>query len=109
MLWANGRPVTVPRVDIALSDGRRILVEGATALSGGCAAGHVSVAMIPVPSNTRMCGAGCWRHGHAAWLQPAGRAGRTAFWPKIHTPATCPSSGVAGMIFVDHWWDSQWA
>lgn len=34
MLWANGRPVMVPRVDIALSDGRRILVEGATALSG---------------------------------------------------------------------------
>lgn len=32
-LPASSRPLTAQRVDIALSDGRRILVEGPTALS----------------------------------------------------------------------------
>lgn len=46
--------ITAQRVDITLSDGRRILVEGPTALSAISALVRGTGAMIPAPRNTRV-------------------------------------------------------
>ena len=65
---------TATRVDLTLSDGCRLLIEGPTALSA--IVGLVEVSALD-PGSVRHAGMfGCGRDGHAAWLQHAGRSGR---------------------------------
>ena len=73
----SSAPLSASRADITLSDGRRILIEGPTALAA--VVNLVPACRFDHGSLQHTCLAGRRRYGHAAWVQYVGRAGREGF------------------------------